>query len=95
MQGGAYMVLRALAVSAHQWLQGGADAGPLLSASQGVASGLQLEAGAVAWAKADTYYFRTMARMQRLWEASFDSSLLCCQQPATRGCSIATCSGPW
>ncbi|GAB4814208.1 hypothetical protein N2152v2_001254 [Parachlorella kessleri] len=50
--------------------QAAADPRPLLALGQGAASSSQREAANVAWAKADTYYYRTLARMQRLWEAA-------------------------
>ena len=50
-------------------LDGAAGAAPQSQAAAQGVSPLALAHGAGLWAKADVYYFRTMARVQRLWQA--------------------------
>ncbi len=61
--------------------QPAADPGPLLAATgHSRAASPQGEAQAAAaarlWAKADRYYFSSMARLQRLWEVGASASTL-------------------
>ena len=50
-------------------LEGAAGGAPGSQAAVQGVSGLALAHGAGLWAKADVYYFRTVARVQRLWQA--------------------------
>ena len=70
-------------------LDGAAGAAPgSQAAAQGV-SPLALAHGAGLWAKADVYYFRTVARVQRLWQAGAPCLLIISKQimGATASCT--------